>query len=224
MAYKRTFRKRAKKGAKQRRSRRARIYKAPYIIPKQLIVRCPYVETDISLDPGAGTMAAYKFRANSCYDPNQTGAGHQPMMFDTYMNMYNNFQVLSSIMIVEWVNVSATAAQKIGVSLLDTTSSLADLSQYQEQKRTYSQLVGRYDGNKTWGKLISRYSMKKYYGAKASSLSQFVGTSSSDVSEQAYYHVWLGGLQSVVDPGAVIINVKINYLVKFTEPKSLSGS
>lgn len=54
-----------------------------------------YVET-VNLNPGDGTSAVNVFRANQMYDPNYTGAGHQPMFFDNYAALYSKYKVNSA--------------------------------------------------------------------------------------------------------------------------------
>lgn len=47
-----------------------------------------YHET-FAVNPGAlGTPGYYAFRANSCFDPNYSGVGHQPRGFDELMKLY----------------------------------------------------------------------------------------------------------------------------------------
>lgn len=47
-----------------------------------------YHET-FTINPGVGgTPGVYVFRANSCFDPNLTGVGHQPRGFDQLMALY----------------------------------------------------------------------------------------------------------------------------------------
>lgn len=52
-----------------------------------------YHET-FQLNPGvAGSPSAYVFRANSCFDPNFTGTGHQPRGYDQIIAMYQYLAV-----------------------------------------------------------------------------------------------------------------------------------
>ncbi len=69
------------KSHRRRRKNRRRKRKAnPYRVvsnnpvPAQKLVRLKYVE-QVSIDPVIGTMAHFLFRANSLFDPNQTGTG-----------------------------------------------------------------------------------------------------------------------------------------------------
>jgi hypothetical protein len=47
------------------------------------------------------------YRGNSVYDPDYTGAGHQPLYFDQYMLIYERYRVLGSKIIVKFINNSA---------------------------------------------------------------------------------------------------------------------
>ncbi len=55
--------------------------KAPF--PRNLYTKVTYAET-VTLTSTSGSVAANTFRLNSCFDPNQTGVGHQPRYFDTF--------------------------------------------------------------------------------------------------------------------------------------------
>lgn len=60
--------------------------------PTRKTVALRYVE-DFSLNPGDASTVVQVFRANSLYDPNYTGGGHQPMFFDNYSNLYGKYKV-----------------------------------------------------------------------------------------------------------------------------------
>lgn len=60
--------------------------------PNTKTVKLRYVE-NISLDGGSGSSAINVFRANSIYDPNYTGTGHQPMYRDNYAAIYEDYRV-----------------------------------------------------------------------------------------------------------------------------------
>lgn len=47
----------------------------------------------VSLDPGLASYASHSFRANSLFDPDLTGAGHQPLGFDQYNAIYSQYTV-----------------------------------------------------------------------------------------------------------------------------------
>jgi len=60
--------------------------------PNTKTVNLRYV-TDFNLDPGATSSAVRVFRANSIFDPDYTGIGHQPMYRDNYAAIYERYQV-----------------------------------------------------------------------------------------------------------------------------------
>lgn len=47
--------------------------------------------SSLTATPNAGNE--YVFRLNSLFDPNQTGTGHQPYLFDQMMNVYRRYRV-----------------------------------------------------------------------------------------------------------------------------------
>lgn len=109
LAKKRRFRKRRAgvlKSGMYRKIKRARYRynkrtRSGYTFAKQITMgnfpprkTCLLKYTDvIALDASATSIAAYVFRANSVYDPDYTGAGHQPMFFDNYASLYQRYKV-----------------------------------------------------------------------------------------------------------------------------------
>lgn len=63
--------------------------------PSETLVKLRYV-TRVTLNPTVGVLATHSFRTGSLFDPDFTGTGHQPMGFDTYASMYNNYIVRKS--------------------------------------------------------------------------------------------------------------------------------
>lgn len=64
-------------------------------LPNSKLVRLRYTE-NLALNPGAAAMVEYEWRANSIYDPNYTGTGHQPAGAVELRPWYDHFTVLSS--------------------------------------------------------------------------------------------------------------------------------
>lgn len=80
---------------RRRLARRPRVsrFRAPLgSFPARKTVALRYVQT-VSLDPSAATNAIQVFRANSIFDPDYTGTGHQPMFRDNYATIYNEYKV-----------------------------------------------------------------------------------------------------------------------------------
>ncbi len=60
----------------------------------QFVTRFRYASTVTVVTPNmANTAGTYSFRLNSLYDPDYSGAGHQPYQFDQLTPIYNNYIV-----------------------------------------------------------------------------------------------------------------------------------
>lgn len=94
----RTFKRRSFKRKSYASKRRTfRIPRSPpgQALPNQIICKMRYSE-EISVNPTIGGVTAYVFRANSLYDPNLTGTGHQPSPYDQMKLFYKKFKVIGS--------------------------------------------------------------------------------------------------------------------------------
>ena len=107
----------------KRRSNKVSRFRAPLgNFPNTKTVALRYVE-NVTLDGSASGTVVNVFRVNSIYDPNYTGAGHQPMFRDNYAAIYEQYRVnYATITMVALdthvVNV-ATANQVSGTNVGD---------------------------------------------------------------------------------------------------------
>jgi len=69
-------------------------------LPAAKRVQMRYCET-INLASTVGAMGTYEWSANDLFDPNITGAGHQPYGFDQWMTFYTKATVMKSSCVVE---------------------------------------------------------------------------------------------------------------------------
>lgn len=67
------------------------VHSFPTAIPDEVFVKLKYF-TSIQL-VAASTAGVYVFKGNSLYDPDHTGAGHQPYAFDQYSNFFKKYRV-----------------------------------------------------------------------------------------------------------------------------------
>lgn len=61
-------------------------------LPPRYLTRLKYCQQG-TITAASGTINSQQFRLNSIYDPDYTGAGHQPLAHDTFMTMYNRYRV-----------------------------------------------------------------------------------------------------------------------------------
>lgn len=65
--------------------------------PDNKMVKHRYCDViTMSAAGGAGLPSVYQFRANSTYDPDYSGVGHQPMFRDEMANQYKKYTVVKS--------------------------------------------------------------------------------------------------------------------------------
>lgn len=77
--------------------------------PTSLRTKLRYHE-DVGFSSASGVVSGNVFRANSLFDPNETGTGHQPLYFDQFSAVYNRYQVVSSTITIVFSPVSEVAA------------------------------------------------------------------------------------------------------------------
>jgi len=68
--------------------------------PDRMITKLRYVD-NLELTANAGVVAANVFRLNSCFDPDLSGVGHQPMYYDQFAGAvgsgpYSRYRVVSA--------------------------------------------------------------------------------------------------------------------------------
>lgn len=75
----------------------ARKYSIPRAVtpfPNTRVCRHKYMDNIIVPSGAAGASSIYQFRANSVFDPDYTGVGHQPMFHDEMLAQYKYYTVL----------------------------------------------------------------------------------------------------------------------------------
>lgn len=227
----------------KRKPRRKRTTMTRYRKPLRLggidpskLVRLKYVE-HVSLGPGAGTYATYKWRANDIYDPNLTGGGHQPSGHDFWSNVYDNFTVVGSKCKAYpfWTQNSANLVPGVMVlalshdgNTISTAHAAGGVNNVLEQPRLSRTIrnIGVTNNYVSEIPLIKHFSAKKFFGTKSivgvGKYSGQMGTSSP--SEGAYYELSIMSVDDANDPGTYNVRVEIEYIVLLSEPKETDAS
>lgn len=201
------------------------------------IVKLRYCET-ITLN---NTLTErYSYRANSLYDPNLTGVGHQPMGFDQLAAKYNHYLVLGSrIKITHICRATAStggdAPSIVTVSLKDNDTT--DYGTYEGELESkpfgklkkmicsdYSPWIQTPDRT-SYKVLTEYYDPKKMFGLTRATLNaqdSLKALVNSNPSEDAIYNIMAYTIGASKDP--VTLMVEIDYTAKFSEPKNLAQS
>ena len=164
----------------------------------------------------AGLAGLYKFRANSIYDPDQTGGGHQPYGRDTLATLYNHYVVDSAVITIS--PIGACTGKVYGVTVADDSASSLDYSVLLEQKGNTS-AIGTAGGTGNQAQCMARYNRFTQWPV-------FVDTSApigASPDEEIYFTCWMADITDQVND-QVKFQVSIEYNVTFYEPKSRKKS
>jgi len=201
--------------------------KTPY--PFRRVCRHQYVENFILPSTGtAGAARFYVFSANSVYDPNVSGAGHQPLYRDEMATVYAKYTVIASYIKITFYQNDGTQ-QNFGIVVSKDTTLNADPQTLMEQ----------YGGSRAMQPSLMNepivasksFNAKRFFGVKsvqtlwADDLQRTDRGSSPSSSVHTYYNVWSSPLDSTVALSATMrCQAKITYVCAWHEPQDPIGS
>jgi len=192
-------------------------------MPKMRRVHQRYAET-VSVTSTVGVLGTYQFRANSPYDPNYSGAGHQPMGFDQMAALYNHYVVLKSKIRVNIVDAgSGTPLASVwGIHLSDGTPvAYTDESGFIEANKGPHQVRMLRSGGT--GGLYKDFNAITFFDIKQPTDNDQIGAEvSTNPAEQALFQIWYRTLDGSTCTAA--LQVTIDYWIEFREPQDLAQS
>ena len=95
--------------------------RAPNTMPRKILVTLNYATSYLP----TAILFDKIFQANSCYDPDFSGSGHQPMGFDQWMALYSRYRVHASTIRVTTINKSTTVSTLPDCVVYPTTQTTA---------------------------------------------------------------------------------------------------
>jgi len=173
--------------------------------------------SSVALVASAGASAIHVFSANSIFDPDVTGVGHQPMYRDQYAALYENYVVLGSKINVEFVNHNTGSGAIVSVSGDNDTTIVSAVDTRTEQSNCIASAMA--PASKTT--LFMTYSPEKHLGTTDSD--NGITAVGSSPSNQWYYGIAACHIDSTSSL-TTYARVTIEYTVKFTELISNGGS
>jgi len=198
-----------------------------FAVADSQIVKLKYGDR-FTLDAGAATPALYVFRANSIYDPNYTGTGHQPLSHDEWSVFYNHYIVIGAKIKVTFMarsasSVTGPALCSVSLHAGATSSTASDTAIIENAKNAWGFCGGVY--SKSHLNLTKTYSPKTFFGKKVIQVGDTSGAQfGANPAEEAYWHIHVAGQDGVANPDAIDCVVQINYIVRLSERKSLNQS
>lgn len=172
--------------------------------------------TSISITGTIGVATGHIFRANSLFDPDYTGIGHQPYGFDQYAAIYNHYEVIDSV--ITMTPIAGDANGIFGIGLEDDNSPETGYDTVKEQKGTKMSI---YNSNgTTGGSVVNKYTAKFFPNKYQQS-----STVTTNANDPFYFNCFYEAKNSTATPDATMnFLVTITYRAKFNELKNLGGS
>lgn len=213
---------------KRKKTRGPKITK---LLKDKTVAKLRYVDS-ITLDPGAGGLVSHSFGSNDCYDPDVTGVGHQPLMWDEYVALYHQYRVLSSTIKVTPLAISTSNVIPALYGVFQDTdgsigySTALDLIEDMRVGKNYGVASGFGSTGYTHVLLQSRKSKflpLKQMGPEQA-IDSYAVTGSPPADTLSYYHIWAGAPDGTTNPGSNTFLVELEYVVEFTQPKTVTPS
>lgn len=226
------FSKKSNKKSKKKTSKK--VFKKSYsdnvtygqIQPYRLVSTMKYVD-NFTITSTTGTPAHQVFRANSIYDPDFTGGGHQPYLHDQMANLYNRYRVHAcSIKVVFQTTTSAIPAMLVVNADRDSaapyTSGLFNIMEYNRRKAKYSFTSG-YQGEARAVVKMFKVSKDALQCKDISDQEDASALFGGNPAEPWYYHVSLQA-QNGASTVAGNMTVILKYYVELYDPLNAEPS
>lgn len=203
--------------------RKYRSMGVPTGLPTQRLCKLVYVNNTESTS-NLGSINFIKYRANSIFDPDYSGVGHQPFGYDQWSILYNHYVVLGSKITVKVINSipNGTSPSYMGCYLSDDTS-----IPYTEAYQLMEAGKGTYrlnnPGNNRPITFGSRFSAKKYFNVVDVKDNSRLGASVvADPLEGAIYNVWFQTGNG--STSTIYLSIRLEFIVSFSEPRDVNTS
>lgn len=192
---------------------------------KTLLKKFRYVDK-IEIDPGIATAAVHTFRANSLYDPDKTGVGHQPLGFDQLMSFYNHYCVVGARLKCTFISTYAgpnTGSAVVGIELSGSTTPSSGLIDLYENSNSALKVMTNANSTQKVT-IVKNVSVRKFLGQKPMSCDENSGSASANPAEEIYFHVFATGTDDADQPLAVRVIVELDQIAVLHERKNIVGS
>jgi len=176
-----------------------------------------------SIDPGAGVATSYVFNLASLFDPDHSGTGHQPLNFDNYAAMYNNYCVLTTVAKVTCfkTGTSSTTDETFLATLVsrDPSPSFDSLHALNEAKGVKVKLMNPASGTHPPNTVITnKCDLGKWLTVPWTNSERYAAVTATP-SRNVYWIVWAGPSDFASNPAAVSVRIELFYDAIFFDPK-----
>lgn len=183
--------------------------------PSTIITKLRYVDT-YTLTSTTGSMATQIWRANSLFDPDETGVGHQPLYRDEYAGIYNHYVVLGSKITAYVCNVSSGSALTVGLTGDDDASlSLTSTTRMEQNNSTFT-MLGKTGSGHDCATLVCTYEPRRDTGIDAKADGKASTAQGSNPDENYNWALWCTSTDSSAT-NTLNALVEIEFTVKYSE-------
>lgn len=190
----------------------------PDIFPEKKYCRLVYAQQGVLTPAGAGQGALTTFRANSIFDPDLSGSGHQPKFHDILESVYERYAVeAATIEVTIWAPGSSSAGQMgayVTLRPVSTDSVSVTLDNWEDLTENGSiniQPVGARDGGADIVKLRKTYNAKRMFGSRALNEDDNQALYGANPSKSPTFTVGVVPINSADTLGGVRYTVKLTY-------------
>lgn len=225
MPYKKkSYRRRFRRRPYRRKKRSSTAVQRNAGISDSQIVKLRYADM-VRIDSVAGVADGNVWSANSIFDPNRTGVGHQPLGHDEWQLFYNHATVLGSKITATFMPTSSDvilgnsccSIKVMGNNTLDT-----NIYSTLEQTGSSWKLLGNSAAAGKGVTITKYFSAKKFFGVTdVKDADNLRGTFGANPADEAYFHVQHTGLNGTDNPAAVDVVVTIEYICLLSERRQL---
>lgn len=194
--------------------------------PRSLITKLKYIEAPATFTTVGVTPQTNIYRANSIFDPDFTGIGHQPLFYDTYAAIYQNYRVIGSKIRVTFAPLedrtdtsisSVGGPWVVGIGGSTTTTAFgSSIRNRMEQNDSVWKILNARTGADGVQTVVAVFEPLRNLGFPAGDDTVSAGISTNP-SKQWYWHVWVGQLTNSYTT-TVSVTTEIEYTVELMNP------
>lgn len=184
--------------------------------PNSIITKHRYAALQ-SMASSAGSLVRHAWSANSIYDPDFTGTGHQPLYFDQYAAIYDQYVVLGAKITITFANRDTAKNAIIGIVGEDDGTASPTIDTLMECNNSVSTILPPAGAGTV--EMSLTYEPQEAFGvdAKADGFSQTsVGTSPTEGYYWVMFHIPADGTSTQTCD----CKIEIEYTVKYSELKT----
>jgi hypothetical protein len=220
------------KNASKGQQQYGNIHSIATVVPNELFIKLHYVE-QFTLNAALTSTDNYVFRANSLFDPNYTGSGHQPYGYDQWTTFYTGWVVEKCAISFTCTppNLS-TASPQIDNAILYLTKRRTDPSAFADINTAIEDpFCVRYvmtSGYQKQPKLSTMLDIPSFLGIDRTTYlnsAEYSGATGSNPAVQAYLICGAGSTAAgTTNPDPMYCTAELTFFCKFYNAANLTGS